>query len=204
MEEEPLAKMDHSSWHFDDSEVDDYEALRRFVLSIGCTARFMIPWVSLVLVGGGGVVGDQSIIQGMPGQEDVPKKFTHLIVGTNNNMETTVTIRVLQALAKRTMMMVSEKWVSACLEDKANLSKIANWEAKIEGFGDIVPSRKAREARERGDPPLLHKIQIVVDDKETFTRWDDKETFDWDEKDAYLHWEIGRLVVYSASQVAIF
>ena len=90
---------------------------------------------------------------------------SHLLVKTEGNLETVRTLKYLQAVASG-VMVVSESWMKACQRNKANLAKAEQWEAKDEELDGVEGSRKSREAKARGEAPLLKGYEVMV--KEEF------------------------------------
>ena len=87
--------------------------------------------------------------------------MTHLLVKAEDNMETVRTLKYLQAVASG-IMVVCESWMKACQRNKANLSKAEQWEARDEELEGEEGSRKAREAKVRGEAPLLKGYEVLV------------------------------------------
>ena len=86
---------------------------------------------------------------------------THLLVKTEDNMETVRTLKYLQAVASG-IMVVSESWMKACQRNKANLAKAEQWEARDEELGGVEGPRKSREAKARGEAPLLKGFEVLI------------------------------------------
>merc|ERR1719234_1894379 len=91
----------------------------------------------------------------------VDSTVSHLLVKTDGNLETVRTLKYLQAVASG-VMVVSESWMAACQRDNANLAKAEHWEAKDEELDGVEGSRKSREAKARGDAPLLKGYEVLV------------------------------------------
>ena len=86
---------------------------------------------------------------------------THLLVKTEANLGTVRTLKYLQAVASGTMV-VSESWMKACQLNGANLAKAEQWEARDEELDGEEGSRKSREAKARGEAPLLQGFDVLV------------------------------------------
>ena len=86
--------------------------------------------------------------------------MTHLLVKTEENLATVRTLKYLQAVASG-IMVVSESWMKACQLNKANLAKAEQWEARDEEL-DVEGSRKSREAKARGEAPLLKGFEVLI------------------------------------------
>ena len=90
----------------------------------------------------------------------VDNTVTHLLVKTEENLATVRTLKYLQAVASG-IMVVSESWMKACQLNKANLAKAEQWEARDEEL-DVEGSRKSREAKARGEAPLLKGFEVLI------------------------------------------
>ena len=91
----------------------------------------------------------------------VDNTVTHLLVKTDDNMETVRTLKYLQAVASG-IMVVSESWMKACQRNKSNLAKAERWEARDEELEGEEGSRKSREAKVRGEAPLLKGYEVLI------------------------------------------
>ena len=87
--------------------------------------------------------------------------MTHLLVRTDENLETVRTLKYLQAVASG-IMVVSESWMKACQLNRTNLAKAEQWEARDEELGGEEGSRKSREAKARGEGPLLKGFEVLL------------------------------------------
>ena len=96
-----------------------------------------------------------------PPLSQVDSTVSHLLVKTEGNLETVRTLKYLQAVASG-VMVVSESWMKACQRNKANLAKAEQWEARDEELDGVEGSRKSREAKARGEAPLLKGYEVLV------------------------------------------
>jgi len=91
----------------------------------------------------------------------VDNTVTHLLVKTEGNLETVRTLKYLQAVASG-IMVVSESWMKACQLNRADLAKAEQWEARDEELGGVEGPRKSREAKARGEAPLLKGFEVLI------------------------------------------
>ena len=135
-EEEPVVRPDTSSW--------------RFVLSgvSGATKKTAIDFIdSLECLG-----VSNKVEQGV----------THVIVKTGTNLGAQRTLKFLQAVASG-VMIVSSRWIEACLQDPANLARADQWETLDEELGGANGPFRSRKSREEGRKPLLAGFELFVD-----------------------------------------
>ena len=135
-EEEPVVRPDTSSW--------------RFVLSgvSGATKKTAIDFIdSLECLG-----VSSKVEQGV----------THVIVKTGTNLGAQRTLKFLQAVASG-VMIVSSRWIEACLQDPANLARADQWETLDEELGGANGPFRSRKSREEGRKPLLAGFELFVD-----------------------------------------
>ena len=87
--------------------------------------------------------------------------MSHLLVRTDDNMGTVRTLKYLQAVASG-VMVVSESWMQACQRNRSNLAKAERWEARDEELNGSEGPRKSREAKVRGEAPLLKGYEVLI------------------------------------------
>ena len=87
---------------------------------------------------------------------------THLIVRTEENCEAERTMKYLQSVA-RGLMVVSYRWVEACLQDRSNIDKAEQWEVLDEELDGANGPYRARKHREEGGRPLLTGFEILLE-----------------------------------------
>ena len=135
-EEEPVVRPDTSRW--------------RFVLSgvSGATKKTAIDFIdSLECLG-----VSSKVEQGV----------THVIVKTGTDLGAQRTLKFLQAVASG-VMIVSSRWIEACLQDPANLARADQWETLDEELGGANGPFRSRKSREEGRKPLLAGFELFVD-----------------------------------------
>ena len=115
-------------------------------------------------------------------QYKVDESVTHLIVGTNRLLQVpSRSLLYLQALAGRSIQVVSHEWVDACIMDIWQLGKAENFFAKDNQFQGSVDLEGGIEGSfsagmHKGEPPLLHDpswgmeapIEVLVSEDEDF------------------------------------
>ena len=94
-------------------------------------------------------------------QPRVGASVTHVVVRTDDALMAARTLKYLQAVASG-LLVVSERWVAACLKDPAGLSDALRWEARDEELEGEGP-RRAREARQAGAGLLLAGFEVLVE-----------------------------------------
>ena len=81
----------------------------------------------------------------------VDDSVTHVIMNTDDNLQTPRTLKYLQAVASG-LLIVSFSWVEACLEDRGRLAIAEEWEVsdlEMEGANGPCRSRMRREQKRR-------------------------------------------------------
>ena len=92
----------------------------------------------------------------------VDSNVTHLIVSTGENLEAQRTLKFLQAVSSG-VMIVSFRWIEACIKDESQLGKAENWEALDEELEGANGPFRSRKSREEGNKPLLAGFEVLIE-----------------------------------------
>ena len=94
--------------------------------------------------------------------EKVDESVTHLIITTGADLKTGRTLKYLQAVASG-VLIVSQGWVAACLQDRAQLARAEDWEVTDQDLPGCNGPWRSRKRREEGRPPLLSGYEVMVE-----------------------------------------
>ena len=94
--------------------------------------------------------------------EKVDDSVTHLIVATGDDLTTQRTLKYLQAVASG-VLIVSHRWVAACLQDRAQLGRAEDWEVTDQDLEGFNGPWRSRMRREQGRPALMSGFEVMVE-----------------------------------------